>query len=341
MAGYSPAQIDLPMAQILEAERLGFDSVWTSEAYGSDAVSAAAWILARTSRITVGTAIMQMAARTPTCAAMTAMTLYAMSGGRFVLGIGPSGPGVVEGWHGVPFGRPLTRTREYIAIIRKILDRKEPLQHSGHHYQIPYTGEGARGLGKPIKSILHGDPSMKIYTAAVTPKGLRCAAEIADGVFPIWMNPERFDLLEPYLQEGFAKTETDKDLRNFDIAPLVNVVLGDDLEACRQKVREYLALYIGGMGPRDHNFYHQYAGRMGYESEARSIQDLYLSGEKVRAAAEVPDQLVDDVALVGPADRIRDRLQAWKQAGRHGHVGSLLVGGASIEALRLLAEELL
>jgi alkanesulfonate monooxygenase SsuD/methylene tetrahydromethanopterin reductase-like flavin-dependent oxidoreductase (luciferase family) len=147
--------------------------------------------------------------------------------------------------------------------------------------------------------------------------------------------------LEPYLQEGFAKTKTDKDLRNFDIAPLVNVVLGDDLEACRQKVREYLALYIGGMGPRDHNFYHQYAGRMGYESEARSIQDLYLSGEKVRAAAEVPDQLVDDVALVGPADRIRDRLQAWKQAGRHGHVGSLLVGGASIEALRLLAEELL
>ena len=341
MAGYSPAQIDLPMAQILEAERLGFDSVWTSEAYGSDAVSAAAWILARTSRITVGTAIMQMAARTPTCAAMTAMTLYAMSGGRFVLGIGPSGPGVVEGWHGVPFGRPLTRTREYIAIIRKILERKERLQHSGFHYQIPYTGEGARGLGKPMKSILHGDPSMKIYTAAVTPNGLRCAAEIADGVFPIWMNPERFDLLEPYLQEGFAKTETDKDLRNFDIAPLVNVVLGDDLEACRQKVREYLALYIGGMGPRDHNFYHQYAGRMGYESEARSIQDLYLSGEKVRAAAEVPDQLVDDVALVGPADRIRDRLQAWKQAGRHGHVGSLLVGGASIEALRLLAEELL
>jgi F420-dependent oxidoreductase-like protein len=341
MAGYSPAQIDLPMAQILEAERLGFDSVWTSEAYGSDAVSAAAWILARTSRITVGTAIMQMAARTPTCAAMTAMTLYAMSGGRFVLGIGPSGPGVIEGWHGVPFGRPLTRTREYIAIIRKILERKERLQHSGFHYQIPYTGEGASGLGKPMKSILHGDPGMKIYTAAVTPKGLRCAAEIADGVFPIWMNPERFDLLEPYLQEGFAKTETDKDLRNFDIAPLVNVVLGDDLEACRQKVKDYLALYIGGMGPRGHNFYHQYAGRMGYEAEAQSIQDLYLSGEKVRAAAQVPDQLVDDIALVGPADRIRDRLQAWKQAGGHGHVGSLLVGGASTEALRLLAEELL
>jgi len=341
MAGYSPAQIDLPMAQIMEAERLGFDSVWTSEAYGSDAVSAAAWILARTSRIKVGTAIMQMAARTPTCAAMTAMTLYAMSGGRFVLGIGPSGPGVIEGWHGVPFGRPLTRTREYIAIIRKILERKERLQHSGFHYQIPYTGEGARGLGKPMKSILHGDPAMKIYTAAVTPNGLRCAWEIADGVFPIWMNPERFDLLEPYLQEGFSKSGKDKSLQNFDVAPLVNVVLGDDLEACRQKVKEYLALYIGGMGPRDHNFYHQYAGRLGYEAEAQSVQDLYLSGEKVQAAAEVPDQLVDDVALVGPADRIRDRLQPWKEAGRAGHVGSLLVGGASIEALHLLAEELL
>jgi F420-dependent oxidoreductase-like protein len=341
MAGYSPAQVDLPMAQIMEAERLGFDSVWTSEAYGSDAVSAAAWILARTSRIRVGTAIMQMAARTPTCAAMTAMTLDAMSDGRFILGIGPSGPGVVEGWHGVPFGRPLTRTREYISIIRKILERKERLEHSGYHYQIPYTGEGARGLGKPMKSILHGDPGLQIYTAAVTPKGLRCAGEVANGVFPIWMNPERFDLLGPYLEEGFADSGVQKNLQNFDVAPLVNVVLGDDLNACRQAVKEYLALYIGGMGPRDHNFYHQYAGRMGYETAARSIQDFYLSGEKVRAAAAVPDQLVDDIALVGPADRIRDRLQAWKEAGRRGHVGSLLVGGASLEALRLLAEELL
>jgi F420-dependent oxidoreductase-like protein len=341
MAGYSPAQIDLPMAQIMEAERLGFDSVWTSEAYGSDAVSTAAWILACTSQIKVGTAIMQMAARTPTCAAMTAMTLDAMSGGRFLLGIGPSGPGVVEGWYGVAFGRPLTRTREYIDIIRKILERKERLEHTGYHYQIPYTGEGARGLGKPMKSILHGNPNLPIYTAAVTPNGLRCAGEIADGVFPIWMNPDRFDLFEPYLQEGFEKSGADKSLDNFDIAPLVNVVLGDDLDACRQKVRDNLALYIGGMGPRDHNFYHQYAGRMGYEAEARVIQDLYLSGKKIEAAAGVPDRLIDEIALVGPADRIRERLQPWKEAGRRGHVGSMLVGGASTEALQVLAEELL
>ena len=341
MAGYSPAQINLPVEQVMEAERLGFDSVWTSEAYGSDAVSPAAWILARTSRIKVGTAIMQMSARTPTCTAMTAMTLMALSGGRFVLGIGPSGPGVVEGWHGVPYGRPLTRTREYIAIIRKILEREEPLEHTGHHYQIPYTGVGATGLGKPLKSILHGDPGLKIYTAAVTPNGLRCAGEVADGVFPIWMNPERFDLLEPYLEEGFAVSGRAKSLANFEVAPLVNIVLGDDLEQCRRSVKEYLALYIGGMGPRDRNFYTLYAARLGYEAEARSIQDLYLSGRKVEAATAVPDQRVDDIALVGSADRIRDRLQAWKEAGRKGHVGALLAGGASVEALRLLAEELL
>ena len=192
-----------------------------------------------------------------------------------------------------------------------------------------------------MKSILHGDPALKIYTAAVTPNGLRCSAEVADGVMPIWMNPERFDLLEPYLEEGFARAGTDKSMANFDVAPLVNVVLGDNLDQCRQKVKGYLALYIGGMGPREQNFYHQYAGRMGYQAEADSIQDLYLSGEKVRAATQVPDQLVDEVALVGPGDRIRERLQAWKEAGRQGHVGSLLVGGASTEALRLLAEELL
>jgi len=341
MAGHSPAQISLPFEQIIEAEKLGFDSVWTSEAYGSDAVSPAAWILAKTSRIKVGTAIMQMAARTPTCAAMTAMTLGALSGGRFMLGIGPSGPGVIEGWHGVPYGRPLTRTREYIAIIRKILERKEHLEHTGYHYQIPYTGEGATGLGRPLKSILHGDPGLKIYTAAITPNGLRCSGEVADGVFPIWMNPERFDLLQPHLEEGFALAPGAKSLQSFDVAPLVTIVLGDDLDRCRSSVKQHLALYIGGMGPRGRNFYNDYAARMGYAAEARTIQDLYLSGKKVEAAAAVPDQLVDDCALVGCADRIRDRLQVWKEAGRKGHVGTLLAGGASTDALRLLAEELL
>ena len=341
MAGYSPAQVHLPMDLILEAENLGFHSVWTAEAYGSDAVSPAAWILARTERIRVGTAIMQMPARTPTCAAMTAMTLNALSGGRFMLGIGPSGPRVVEGWYGVAYGRPMTRTREYVDIIRQILTRAAPLQHQGYHYQIPYTGEDATGLGRPMKSILHGDPAMPIYTAAITPNGLRAAGEVADGVFPIWMNPERFDLLGPYLEEGFAKAAQPKSLADFDVAPLVSVVLGDDVDACRQPVREHLALYIGGMGPREKNFYTRYASRMGYEAEALQIQDLYLEGRKKEAAAAVPDGLIDDCALVGPAARIRDHLQRWRAAGARGEIGSLLVGGASLDGLRLLAEELL
>ena len=297
MAGYSPAQVELPMEQIIEAERLGFDSVWTSEAYGSDALTPAAWVLAKTSRIRVGTAIVQMPARTPTCTAMSAMTLSEMSGGRFILGIGPSGPGVIEGWYGVPYGKPLTRTREYIEILRKIFARREPLEHEGHHYQIPYRGTDARGVGKPMKSILHSGHPIPIYTAAITPAGLRCAGEVADGVFPIWMNPERFDLIGPYIEEGLSRS--DRTLKDFDVAPLVNVVMGDDLEACRASVKNHLALYIGGMGPRGHNFYNDYASRMGYEDEAKIIQNLYLDGKKTEAARAVPDQLVDDCALVG------------------------------------------
>jgi F420-dependent oxidoreductase-like protein len=341
MAGYSPAQVSLPLDLVFEAERLGYDSVWTSEAYSTDAVTPAAWILARTERIKVGTAIMQMPARTPTCAAMTAMTLDALSGGRFRLGLGPSGPRVVEGWYGVPYGRPLTRTREYIAIIRQILARQAPLEHRGFHYQIPYTGHDATGLGAPMKGVLRGNPKLPIYTAAITPNGLRAAGELADGVFPIWMNPERFDLLGPYLADGFAAAGGGKTLADFDVAPLVYVVLGDDLEACRQPVRQHLALYIGGMGPRQKNFYAMYAARMGYEKQAAQIQDLFLAGRKAEAAAAVPAQLIDDCALVGPAARISDRLQCWREAGARGEVGSLLVGGASTAALRLLAEELL
>jgi len=341
MAGYSPAQISLPMDLILEAERLGFDSVWTAEAYGSDAVSPAAWVLARTERIKVGTAIMQMPARTPTCAAMTAMTLDGLSGGRFLLGLGPSGPGVVEGWYGAPYGRPMTRTREYIDIIRQVLARKAPLQHEGYHYQIPYRGDDASGLGRPMKSILHGNPELPIYTAAITPNGLRTAAEVANGVFPIWMNPDRFDLLGPYLDEGFEKAGNGKSLADFDVAPIVTVVMGDEIDACRQPVREHLALYIGGMGPKQKNFYTRYASRMGYEAEAEQIQDLYLGGNKAGAVAAVPDGLIDDCALVGPAARIKDQLSRWRAASGRGEVGTMLIGGASVDALRLLAEELL
>lgn len=341
MAGYSPATVELPMEQIIEAERLGFDSVWTAEAYGSDALTPAAWILAKTSRIKVGTAIVQMPARTPTCTAMSAMTLSAMSEGRFILGIGPSGPGVIEGWHGVAYGRPLTRTREYVDILRKIFARRERLEHEGYHYQIPYHGADAKGVGKPMKSILHSEHHIPIYTAAITPAGLRCAGEVADGVFPIWMNPDRYDLLGSFIEEGMSQAGGDKTMADFDLAPMVSVVMGDNVEECRASVKAHLALYIGGMGPPGHNFYNDYAVRMGYAAEAQQIQQLYLTGKKQEAAQAVPDQLIDDCALVGPAERIRERLQAWKAADSRGEVGTMVIGGASVEALRVLAEELL
>jgi len=339
--GSSGKSFTVNMEMVLEAERLGYDSVWTSESYGSDAISPAAWILARTTKIKVGTGIIQMGARAPAMAAMTAMTLQAMSGNRFILGVGPSGPQVVEGWYGVPYGRPLTRTREYIDIVRKVLAREAPLTHEGFHYQIPKTGAGTTGLGKPLKSILHGDPSMKIYTAAITPAGLRTSGEVADGVIPIWMNPEKAEVFTDHLADGFAKAGGGKGLKDFDVAPYVNVSMGDDLDACRQPIREQLALYIGGMGARDKNFYNDLTRRLGYEETAVKIQDLYLDGKRAEAAAAVPDQLIDDVAFVGPKERMRERLSAWKAAGKDGKIGTMIIRKASTEALRFFAEELL
>ncbi|MDP7344436.1 MAG: LLM class F420-dependent oxidoreductase [Alphaproteobacteria bacterium] len=342
LQGYSGSKFAIDMDAVLEAENLGFDSVWTSEAYGSDAVTPAAWILARTSRINVGTGIIQMPARTPACAAMTALTLQALSGGRFILGIGPSGPQVIEGWHGVAYGRPLTRTREYISIIRQIFAREAPVTHDGYHYQLPYQGADASGWGKPLKSILHGDPALKIFTAAVAPAGIRTAAEIADGMFPIFMSPERFDVFHDDLEAGFAKAGGGKSLADFEIAPIVPLAMGDDIEACRQPIRRHLALYIGGMGAPGKNFYNDYAKRLDFEEAAVKMQQLYLTGKKAEAEAEVPDALIDAIALVGPRERIKERLTVWKDAAREEKVSSLLLsGGASLDALRFVAEEVL
>jgi F420-dependent oxidoreductase-like protein len=336
LLGYAGGE--LPLDLVLEAERLGFESVWSSEAYGADAVSPAAWVLARTTRIKVGTAIMQMPARTPSVAAMTAMTLDALSGGRFILGIGASGPQVVEGWHGVAYGKPIERTREYIEIIRKIIERAEPLTHDGAHYQIPYAGPGATGLGKPLKSIMRGNLRLKIYTATITPASLRNSAEIADGMFPIFMNPERFNVFEPHLQAGFVKTAGRKSLANFDICPFVPVSMNDDLEKARLPVKQHLALYIGGMGAREKNFYTDYAKRLGYEAESARIQDAFLGHRREEAVAAVPDALVDDVALVGSADRIRARMEAWKDAAGKRHVDTMLLQTNSLDAIRVIAE---
>lgn len=334
ITGYSGGQMGLPIDLVLEAEKAGFDSVWTAEAYGSDAITPLAWIGALTRKIRLGTGIMQMPARTPAATAMTAMTLDALSGGRFMLGIGPSGPQVVEGWHGVPYGKPLQRTREYIEIVRKIFAREAAVEHHGKEYQIPYTGPGSSGLGKPLKSILHGRKDLPIYTASISPKGIELAAEIADGVIPIWMNPDRWDLYERPIKAGFAKAGGQKTLANFDVAPFVTCVMGSDLEKCRMPVRAQLALYIGGMGARSKNFYNDYARRLGFEDAAIKIQDLYLTGKKNDAMAAVPDQLIDAVALVGPKDRIRDRLAAWKASP----VKTMLIGTGSVDAVRALAE---
>jgi F420-dependent oxidoreductase-like protein len=334
LAGHFGPDIRIDYELILEAERLGYSSVWTSEAYGCDAVVPLSFIAAKTSTIGLGTAIIQMPARTPAMAAMTAMTLDRLSGGRFSLGIGPSGPQVIEGWHGVAYGRPLSRTREYVSIVRKVLAREGRLEHQGYHYQIPFTGEGSTGLGKPLKSILHGRANMKIYTAAITPKGLACSGEVADGVFPVWMDPEKPETLVPFIEEGFAKSERGTGMKDFDIAPFVTCIVGDDIDACRMPVKGMLSLYIGGMGARGKNFYTDYAIRLGYEKEALHIQDLYLDGKKGEALAAVPDALADAVSLVGSRDRIADRIQAWKDSP----ASTLLLGAQQPEAIQLLAE---
>jgi F420-dependent oxidoreductase-like protein len=341
LLGYSGKEIHIPIDLIKQAESMGYDSVWTAEAYGNDAVTSASWVLAQTEKIRVGTAIMQMPARTPAMCAMTAMSLNQLSGGRFIVGLGASGPQVVEGWHGVPYGKPVTRTREYIQIMRKIMEREGPVEFDGQMYQMPVKGEGTTGLGKPLKSILAGCPDIPIYTASITPAGLRCAGEVADGVFPVWMDPDKYGVLGEHIEAGFAKAGGGKSLEDFDVAPFVTVAKNDDLDAAFESLRPWLALYIGGMGAKGKNFYNDYATRLGYGEVAERIQDLYLSGEKAEAESLVPNELLDAVSLVGPADRIRERLQVWKEAGKRGEVGSMLLGIADPEVLELIASEML
>jgi F420-dependent oxidoreductase-like protein len=272
---------------------------------------------------------------------MTAMTLQALSGNRFLCGVGPSGPQVVEGWHGVPFGKPHARTREYIAIIRKVLAREAPLEHQGEHYQIPYAGPGATGLAKPLKSIIHGTSDLKFYTAAISPAGLRTAGEIADGVLPIYMSPEKADAVTGPVLEGIAKAGGTKRLADFDVAPYVRIRMGDDLDACRNAIRPELALYVGGMGARNRNFYNDFVKRLGYEAAASTIQDHFLAGRRQEAEAAVPDALIDEISLIGPKARIQDRLKAWTAVAKDHRVGSLLLAGATVDALRVVAEAVL
>ena len=335
MVGYSGAQIELPMNLILEADNLGYDAVWTSEAYGSDSITPLAWIGALTKRIKLGTAIMQMPARSPAMTAMTAITLDQLSGGRMLLGLGLSGPQVVEGWHGRAYGKPLGKSREYVQIVRRILARQAPLLHDGEHYQIPYAGPNATGLGKPLKSIIHGRADMPIYLASIGPKNVALTAEIADGWLPMFFSPAAYhDVFQPFVAAGFAKAAPGKSMANFDIAPSATVIIDEDLERAYSQVKPALALYIGGMGAKDRNFYFDLACRYGFEGAAVTIQNLYLAGSKAEAVQAVPDALVDAVALLGSKDRIRDRLQIWQDSP----ITTLNITAFTLDALRFMAE---
>jgi F420-dependent oxidoreductase-like protein len=310
----------------VEAEKLGYDSAWAAEAYGTDCVTVLSYLAALTTKLKLGSAIMQIPGRSPGNAAMTAMTLDMLSGGRFIMGLGTSGPQVVEGWHGQPWGKPLGKTREYVGIVRAAL-RRDVVEHRGEHYQIPYDGPGSSGLGKPLK--IMGRPlraDIPIYLAAIGPKNIALAAEIADGWMPIFFDPDRFDdVFKPHLGETKP---------GFEIVPGVTVKIGEDVQALRDEVKPHLALYIGGMGARNKNFYNNLFQRYGYEAEAKEIQDLYLGGKQLEAISKVPDEFVDRIALVGPKEKVAERLGAYEAAG----ATTLLCGIGDVETMRALAE---
>jgi F420-dependent oxidoreductase-like protein len=328
---YADGQIDVE--RVLEAERLGYDSVWSAEAYGSDAVTPLAYLAAKTSRIKLGTGIMQLAGRSPANCAMTMSTLDAISGGRVLVGLGLSGPQVVEGWHGLPYHRPAVWLREYIGILRAIWARESPVEFEGEIYQLPYHGPGSTGLGKALKSTLH-PRQLPIYLATMGPINTRLTAEIADGWLPIWFSPYQADLFKKPLEDGFQRAGGAKSWDSFDLTARCNVTVTDDVPAGLARLKPRYALYIGGMGARDKNFYNDLARRLGYEDAAARIQDLYLAGRKDEAAAEVPDEFCDELSLTGPPDRIRERFRAWEDAG----VNTLIIESSRPEGYALMAE---
>jgi F420-dependent oxidoreductase-like protein len=305
------------LSLVREAEAAGYDSVWAAEAYGSDAATILGWLAGQTERIRLGSSIFQMPGRTAAMTAMTAATLDQLSDGRMILGLGSSGPQVAEGWHGQPFARQLTRTREYVAVVRMALAR-ERVRFDGETLRLPLPD----GPGKALKlTIAPVQERIPIYLAAIGPRNTRLAAEIADGWMPFLFSPEHVDEFRPMLEEGFGRAGDGKGYGDFDIAPSVNVYVSDDLESARDAMRPFLALYIGGMGSREKNFYNQMVGRYGFEDAARRVQDLYLEGHKEEAAAALPGELIDAVTLCGPSDRVRDRLRSLDAAG----VGTLVV----------------
>ena len=325
--GYWGAQPPENLIETVQtAENLGFDSVWTAEAWGSDAFTPLAYIAANTSKINLGTSVVQLSARTPTATAMAALTLDHLSGGRMILGLGVSGPQVVEGWYGQPFSKPLARTREYIDIVRQVLKREEPVTSDGPHYPLPYKGEGSWGLGKPLRSITHPlRADLPIYMGAEGPKNVALAAEIADGWLPLYYSPFRQDVYAESLKDAGP---------DFQIAQMAIVGISDDVEAALMPVKSMLGFYIGGMGAKKRNFHMELMSRMGFEAEAHKIQDLFFEGRRAEAVAAVPNEFADEISLVGPVERIKERLQAWQDTP----VTTLLLGNRDVETMRTMAE---
>ena len=318
--------------QVAEAERLGFDSMWTAESYGSDALTPLAWWGSQTTSMRLGTSLCQLSARAPVAMAMAAMTMDHLSGGRFVLGLGVSGPQVVEGWYGAPFNKPLARTREYVDIVRKVLKRDEPVTNDGEHYPLPYPG--GLNLGKPLKSIVHPlREDIPIIMGAEGPKNVALAAEIADGWFPIFFAPRAMGSFQGYLDEGFARPGARRRKEDFEVLAFVPTIIHEDLEVAADMYRPAIALYVGGMGAKEMNFHFDVFCRMGWEEAATKIQELYLAGHRDEAIAAVPTRMVEDIALVGPKEKIRDDLEEWGDS----MLTTMLING-DLTTLRTMAE---
>ncbi|HZO37644.1 MAG TPA: LLM class F420-dependent oxidoreductase [Methylomirabilota bacterium] len=332
--GYSGSELRLPVEKVLLAERLGYDSVWTAEAYGSDAITPLAYLAALTKRIRLGTGIMQLAARPPASAAMAAGTVDALAGGgRVIAGLGVSGPQIVEGWYGQPWGKPYWRIRDYVAIMRKVFERKDPVSHAGREISLPYTGPGALGVGKPLTSILHMNPRLPIWLGTGTEANVKLTAEIADGWLPLGFVPRLMPMLRPWLEEGFRRAGGGKGFTGFEIQPRAEVAITDDVRGALARMKPRVALYVGGMGHRDKNFHKEMMIRRGFGDAAQKVQELFLAKRKDEAVAAVPDEFCDEMSLVGPVGRIRERYKPWADSG----ITGLTISTEQTEAMELMA----
>jgi F420-dependent oxidoreductase-like protein len=335
MLGYSGARLDLPLDLVKRAEELGYDSVWTAEAYGSDAITPLAYIAAHTSRIRLATGIMQLAGRAPAMCAMQVQTLDALAGGdRVIAGLGVSGPQIVEGWYGQPWGRPYYRLKDYVQIMRKIFERQGPVSHDGPEYQLPYHGPGSIGLGKPLTSILHTNPNVPIWLGAGSPDTIRLCAQLCDGWFPMHFTPQRWPQWKPLVEEGFARAGGGKGWDGYEIQPMINVYVTDDVPKALDSQKAGIALYAGGMGARGMNFHNDHMIQRGYGDVAQRVQELFLAGHKQEAAAAIPDEYVDEACLVGPPARIRERFRTWADTG----ITGLTVATSQGDAIEVMAE---